>query len=333
MRGDFSVFRKDLLAWFAGHKRKLPWRTAPSLYGTVVSEFMLQQTQVDTVLPYFANWLERFPDFRSLAEAREEDVLKQWEGLGYYSRARNLHKLAKSILSDGIPDDVPGWLARPGIGPYTAAAITSIAQGAVEPVIDGNVIRVLARLTMDERPIKSADEGRRRFLQLAGNLIDPLHPGNYNEAVMELGAVVCRKARPLCLLCHVREHCQGTAQGNPETVPVILRKASQKRKISRLWLVDDDKLLLHVHPQDATRLAGLAELPVLEGAPSVDPVMVRSRGISSEQVRESIFQLPLEDPLAQAAAGASGNRWIALRELPHISLSAPHRRWIEALLK
>ena len=331
MRGDFSVFRKDLLAWFTDNLRNLPWRNNPSLYGTVVSEFMLQQTQVDTVLPYFDNWLKRFPDFRSLAGASEAEVLKSWEGLGYYSRARNLHKLAKSIVKEGIPGDIEGWLARPGIGPYTAAAIASIAQGVPEPVIDGNVIRVLARITMDSNPIKSAADGRKRFLGLARNLIDPDRPGDYNEAIMELGAVICRKARPMCLICPVKAHCKAAAQGDPESVPVIVRKVARRREVARLWVLQEDKLLLHVNPASANRLAGLAELPELSPFPEGEPIMVKTRGISSEQIKESIFQYPADHPVVIQCLQNPDVTWVPTDELAALSLSAPHRRWIEAL--
>lgn len=333
MRGDFSVFRKRLLDWFDAEKRELPWRTRPTLYKTVVSEFMLQQTQVDTVLPYFSRWLDRFPDFASLARADEQEVLKQWEGLGYYTRARNLHKLARSIVAEGIPDTVEGWLARPGVGPYTAAAIASIAQGIPEPVIDGNVIRVLARLGMDREPLRSAAEGRKRFLPLARGLIDPARPGPFNEAVMELGATVCRKARPACLVCPVREHCLAAGSASPESVPVIQRKPTQRREVARLCLVDNGRLLLHFHAEDATRLAGMAELPPLDGVPEEQPLLVRSRGISSEQIRESIFSLSGDHPLALQCLRDPANKWIPLKEMETITLSGPHRRWVRQLLQ
>ena len=140
-------FRKILLGWYGKYQRELPWRAKPNLYKTVVSEFMLQQTRVSTALPYFANWLQKFPSFTVLAEAKEEDVLKGWEGLGYYSRARNLHRLAKTISPlKSIPEDAKFWQTLPGIGPYTSAAITSISFNQPEAVCDGNVVRVLTRI-------------------------------------------------------------------------------------------------------------------------------------------------------------------------------------------
>lgn len=337
MRGQFSSFRKRLLQWFEENKRPLPWRTDPSLYKTVISEFMLQQTQVETVLPYFARWLEAFPDFHDLAAAPEERVLKRWEGLGYYARARNLHKLAKSIVTDGVPASAAQWRDRPGIGPYTAAAISSIAQNAPEAVVDGNVVRVLARLLNDNTPIRSSTEAHKRFAPLAGDLLDPQQPGAFNEAMMELGATVCRKTRPACLLCPVQTHCTALREGNPETLPVIVRKQTQHRSVNTLWARDGDRLLLYFHPAEASRLAGLAELPRLREAPGTPPLLTRSRGISAELIREHIFALPgsvspehastlVDHPLQDL-------RWIALGDLDTISLSAPHRRWIHDLLR
>lgn len=332
MRGDFSDFRKQLLQWFDGQKRDLPWRDSPSLYKTVVSEFMLQQTQVETVRPYFERWMQAFPGFESLAGADEAVVLKHWEGLGYYSRARNIHRLAKSIVRDGVPGCAADWRKRPGIGPYTAAAISSIAQGQAEPVIDGNVVRVLSRISRDATPIRSSAEAHRRFLPLARQLMDPKRPGDYNEALMELGATVCRKTRPDCLPCPVRRHCRATADGQQESIPVILRKAATRRTVARLWLIQDERILLHFYPENAPRLAGIAELPELDQNPGIEPLLSRSRGISSERIRESIFALPMEHPLAKQCLARPDSRWVPLAGLPQHSLSAPHRRWIEALL-
>jgi A/G-specific adenine glycosylase len=332
MRGDFSVFRSSLLKWFRKEKRVLPWRTDPSLYRTVVSEFMLQQTQVDTVLPYFESWLRVFPGFAELAAAPEQAILKQWEGLGYYSRARNLHKLAKSIQEMGVPESFEEWLKRPGIGPYTAAAISSIAQGIPEPVIDGNVIRVLTRLTNDAKPVQSSQEGRKRLLPLAKALIDAESPGDFNEAVMELGATVCRKARPACLLCPVGDHCEAKARGTEADIPVIVRKATRRRELARLWLRRDNQLLVHVYPPGAKRLAGLAELPEISSPDGKQPILIRSRGISTEQVRESIFVLDASHPDAAKWIDHPDCRWVTLGEINTISLSAPHKRWIQTIL-
>jgi A/G-specific adenine glycosylase len=333
MRGEFSDFRKNLLAWYDTQKRALPWRANPDLYKTVVSEFMLQQTQVDTVIPYFERWMRFFPDFAILAQAKETAVLKAWEGLGYYSRARNLHRLAQSIQSEGVPETVEAWRERPGIGPYTAAAISSIAQNQPEPVIDGNVIRVLSRIQNDPTPFKSAAEGQKRLFPMARRMMDPHRPGDYNEAIMELGATVCRKTRPACLMCPVREHCKGLGAGTQEALPVIARKATRKRDIHRLWLVRNDALALYFYPETAKRLGGVAELPELSRNPGSPPLLRRSRGISSEQVREHIHRLNPEHPLACECLSLEAVRFVSFADLDSFTLSGPHRRWVEELMR
>ena len=332
MKVDLPAFRKTLLAWFEEQKRPLPWRLQPSLYRTVVSEFMLQQTQVDTVLPYFDRWMRAFPDFQVLASASEEEVLKQWEGLGYYSRARNLHKLAYSVVAEGIPRSPEQWQRRPGVGPYTAAAIASIAQGIPEPVIDGNVIRVLSRLANDSTPIRSSTEARKRLLPLARAFIDPERPGPFNEAVMELGATLCRKARPACLLCPLQSFCRAHAAGTQERLPVILRRPTLKRDLHRLWLRSAEQILLLFHPESASRLAGLAELPPLPHQPDSNPLLVRARGISSERIRAHIHALDPDSPEARAVIALPDTRWVPLADLDSLALSAPHKRWIRELL-
>ena len=332
MRGDFSVFRKKLLNWFDEQKRGLPWREDPTLYKTVVSEFMLQQTQVDTVLPYFDRWMRAFPDFPALAAAPEAAVVKLWEGLGYYSRARNLHKLALSIVTEGIPASPAEWRRRPGVGPYTAAAISSIAQGIPEPVIDGNVIRVICRLNNDRTAVRSSAEAQKRLHPFAARLVDPGRPGAFNEAVMELGATVCRKARPACLICPVSRHCEARAHGTAESLPVVVRKASTKRHIYRLWLRRGNNVLLQRHPRDARRLAGIAELPLLAAKPDGGPLIIRKRGISSEQITEEIHALPEEHPAVQKCLSLAASQWVALDQIEILSLSGPHRRWIHELI-
>ena len=179
LKEHVSAFQQVLLNWYAAAKRPLPWRLNPSTYKTVVSEFMLQQTQVKTVIPYFERWMQQFSDFDSLASAPGAAVLKRWEGLGYYSRARNLHKLAKIYVTlSPKPETAVDWQALPGIGPYTAAAISSIAQGYPAAVVDGNVVRILARLSGDCRAFKSNGDAVAAFRQLADDLLNTETPGN-----------------------------------------------------------------------------------------------------------------------------------------------------------
>ncbi|HBR93576.1 MAG TPA: A/G-specific adenine glycosylase, partial [Opitutae bacterium] len=178
------TFRHALAQWYATAQRPLPWRTQPSLYRTVVSELMAQQTQIKTMLPYFERWMRRFPDFAALAEAPAEDVLKHWEGLGYYSRARNLHKLAKEYVAlEPKPRSREDWQQLPGIGPYTSAAISSIALGEPAAVVDGNVVRILARLTDDARVFKNNGEAVKAFTPTAEAVLDQGNAGEHNQAM------------------------------------------------------------------------------------------------------------------------------------------------------
>ena len=327
------AFREALLGWYADARRALPWRTQPSLYRTVVSEFMCQQTQVATVLPYFAAWMELFPDFASLAAAQESAVLRAWEGLGYYSRARNLHRLAQAVAAmDAPPSTAAEWQTLPGIGPYTAAAIASIVFGEAVPVIDGNVIRVLARLTADATPFPSAQKAQRHFERLARDLLDPDTPGDYNQAMMELGATVCVKHRPACLLCPVRAHCLAGQNATAAEFPVVPRRAQEKVEQVRLWIEADGGLLLARGDTNGGRLQSLYELPLRETLPQAvvgDRLYSGKRTITHYLYTEHIHRATAPAELPQAPALC----WVPRDELESIPFSGPHRRWVRALLK
>ncbi|MFA5057971.1 MAG: A/G-specific adenine glycosylase, partial [Opitutaceae bacterium] len=253
-----APFQRALHAWYRRHHRRLPWREAPSLYGTVVSEFMLQQTQIKTALPYFARWLRELPDFAALAAASEARVLKLWEGLGYYSRARNLHRLARALTALPAPPRTPeAWRELPGVGPYTAAAVTSLAFDAPAACVDGNVVRVLARLTADTMEFRDGATAARHFAPLAGALLKPADPGTHNQAMMELGALVCTRHHPGCAGCPVRRFCAAARRGDPERYPRLARKKTGQRTVARMWCEHDGRLLLHRAAGDARRLANL----------------------------------------------------------------------------
>ena len=330
-----ETFQTALATWFATAQRPLPWRTEPSLYRTVVSELMAQQTQIKTMLPYFARWMVRFPDFEALAAAPSEDVLKHWEGLGYYSRARNLHKLAQTYVAlDTKPATAKEWQALPGIGPYTSAAISSIAQNYPAAVVDGNVVRILARLTNDARTFKNNGEAVKAFSTLADQILNHRSPGEHNQAMMELGATVCQKHNPLCTVCPVVQFCAGAAGGAPETIPKIQRKATEQVAIDRLWIVHDDQLLLHRIPADAKQLAGQYELPAtthLSTKPTLGKALAtKTRGITNKRITETIY--PLKSQPSALQSQSPDLHWIALDQLDSITLSGPHRRWTKELL-
>jgi len=223
---ELRRFQKKLLAWFRQFQRDLPWRRNKDPYRVWLSEIMLQQTRVAAVIPYYERFLERFPDVRSLAEAPQEEVLRLWSGLGYYSRARNLQKAAQAIVAkhDGIfPKRLEDALALPGIGAYSAAAILSIAYGEELAVLDGNVARVLARMGAIRGDLREPKRWQ-SLQERADSLLDRGSPGDWNQAMMELGATLCTPHSPQCLLCPVADACEARKLGIAEMVPEKRRK-------------------------------------------------------------------------------------------------------------
>jgi len=330
-------FQRALRSWYHQHARKLPWRESPSLYKTVVSEFMLQQTQVKTVLPYFARWLAALPDFATLAAAPEATVLKLWEGLGYYSRVRNLHRLAREIAARPAPPTTSReWQELPGVGPYTAAAITSISFAAPAACVDGNVVRILARLTADATAYRDAATAAKAFAPLAHALLPAQGSGDHNQAMMELGATVCFRHNPLCLTCPVRQFCRAQTSGQPEDFPQLAARAMERRRVTRLWCARPDALLCHRTPASAKRLANLHELPsadqigLAEEKSQRGPLLAQKRrGITRFQITESIHHLPASALPRKLPLDLV---WVEWDQLAVITFSGPHRRWVEELL-
>jgi len=238
---DLTTFRRQLLAWFRQYQRDLPWRRTNDPYRIWLSEIMLQQTRVTAVIPYYERFLARFPDIHLLAAAPQEEVLRLWSGLGYYSRARNLHRAAQEIVAKHgglFPRGEKDALELPGIGRYTAAAILSIAYGAKRAVLDGNVARVLARLFAVQGDLRDAK--RWRSLQESANaLLDPKSPGDWNQAMMELGATLCTPQTPQCLLCPVAQFCQARQLGLADSLPARRKKrAPEKIVLAAAVLLD-----------------------------------------------------------------------------------------------
>lgn len=331
------AFQQALHSWYRIHRRELPWRTAPSLYKTVVSEFMLQQTQVATVLPYFDRWLRELPDFAALAAAPEARVMKLWEGLGYYSRARHLHQLARIYVTSAPPPRTPAeWRALPGIGPYTAAAITSIAFAEPAAVVDGNVVRILARLTGERRLFSHGTAAVKYFTPLADVLIPGSDPGTHNQAMMELGATVCLRQNPQCPQCPVAGLCAARRTGTPEKMPRFQPKPMEARAVTRIWCLDRGRLLLRLSPARAQRLAGLYELPEAADVgikpPARNLLATKRRTITRFQITEAIHRLQPTSGIRQQVARSAALQWVALSKLNTITLSGPHKRWIPELL-
>lgn len=255
-----------LLDWFTIHRRELPWRETSDPYKIWVSEIILQQTRIAQGISYYFRFIERFPDVKSLAIAHEDEVLKYWQGLGYYSRARNLHATAQIIVNDfngEFPSDFKQIKSLKGIGDYTAAAIASIAFKLPYAVVDGNVYRVLSRLFEISTPIDSV-KGKKEFFELAQELLDKKCPDLYNQAMMDLGAMVCLPSNPLCMECPLQSLCQSYHSGNYAEYPVKEKKIKQRdRYFVYLFLHHQEKIYLH-RRSGKDIWAGLYELPLIE---------------------------------------------------------------------
>jgi len=251
VESDPAAFREKLLSWYDQNRRDLPWRKDRDPYRVWVSEIMLQQTRVAAVLPKYQSFLQRFPSVQKLAAARTPSVLSEWSGLGYYRRARNLHATAKIIARAGkFPQTSEAWRALPGIGRYTAAAISSIAFNEPVAVVDGNVERVLRR-------VSGRNQSTAKSWKTAQALLDPRRPGDFNQAIMELGATVCVPGEPLCAVCPIQSFC--TAQGRDRTLPRKPRQ--QKRKIAFALALSNGSVRLVRRSSIQTLMPGMWELP------------------------------------------------------------------------
>ena len=267
---ELATFRRRLLAWFRRHKRNLPWRRTRDPYRIWLSEVMLQQTRVAAVLPYYRRFLRRFPNVRALARARADEVLKHWAGLGYYSRARNLHRAAREIVvrhGGSFPRQLRAALSLPGVGRYTARAVLSIAYGAPYAVLDGNVARVLARLDAIRGDLRDPQRWR-QVGEMAQQLVAPAAPGNWNQAVMELGATLCTPRAPRCAACPISRWCRAYRLGTPEAFPGRRRKrAPVKVKIAAAVLLDSRGRTLLIKAdsgQDGGLFSRLWQFPAVE---------------------------------------------------------------------
>jgi A/G-specific adenine glycosylase len=279
---NIFAFEQDLLAWYHENKRDLPWRDDQDPYKIWVSEIMLQQTKVDTVIPYFHRFIEKFPNVNALAEAGEQDVLKAWEGLGYYSRARNLQNAVREVVSSyggKVPENEKELGDLKGIGPYTKGAILSIAYNQPVPAIDGNVMRVFSRLLLIEEDI-SLQRTKKLVDEKVRQVISREDPASFNQALMELGALICTPRSPGCLLCPVQAHCAAFASGRQEELP-IKAKAKKQREVSYAALLirnEKNEYLIEKRPEKGL-LANLWQFP-----------MVPVSEVDLEQVEEWIYE-------------------------------------------
>ena len=324
---NLAVFRRSLLRWYHRHGRDLPWRRTRDPYAILVSEFMLQQTQVATVIPYYHEWLRRFPDFASLARASENEVLRAWQGLGYYARARNLHTTAKTLidrLGGNFPREIERMRQLSGIGKYTAHAVASFAFDQSVPIVEANTARVSARLFNLRESIDSS-AGRKALWQLGASLLPKSDAATLNSALLDLGALVCVARRPKCNLCPVKVFCRAK---NPAALPVRKSRPETIRVIeTHALIVRRGRILLE---QSRHRWSGMWILPRLELR------CLSRQGFQRRPVYESVFPFThhrVTLSVYRRAAPrqvAPSQQWF--RSIEDVPMPSPHRRAAQSLI-
>ena len=335
-----------LLAWYDRHARTLPWRGIHDPYRTWVSETMLQQTRVETVIGYYARFLQRFPTVAELAAAPEDDVLKMWEGLGYYSRARNLHKGAKQVVTEYggvIPSSVEELRKISGIGPYTAGAIASIAFDQPVPAVDGNVIRVVSRLRGIRENV-GVPSVRRALEGEASALVPADRPGDFNQAVMDLGATICTPGTPSCEKCPLQAECDAYAAGDAEDLPVLPRKNPPKVLDYTICLIfSGDRVLMRQRTE--AMLRGLWVFPMIEGKTTLRqlPSAVRkltklavsgvvSAGEAKHVFTHQVWQMQLYTmSVPEDAQAPAGYRFVPVEEMGDLAIPTAVKAAVRAV--
>jgi len=321
---NLSRFQKSVSHWYSKNGRDLPWRRTRDPYAILVSEFMLQQTQVATVIPYYEAWLRRFPDFHALAAASESEILHAWQGLGYYSRARNLRATARQISTEHggeCPTELDQLLALRGIGRYTAQAVLTFAHDKPLGIVEANTARLLARLFNVSAPIDSS-AGRRIIWDHASRLVPQKRPGNFNSALIDLGATVCLARNPRCGLCPVKRFCRAT---DPLRLPIKKPRAAPISLVQQhSFILQRGRVLLQ---RCRKRWRGMWMLPELKRAPAqAKPIYRSSFPFTHHKVTLEVFR-------GSAPPGRRiDSQWFAAGSLDHIPLPSPHRRVLAALL-
>lgn len=345
-------FARRLLSWYDEHHRELPWRIAPRKaaagatidpYRVWLSEIMLQQTTVEAVKPYFRSFVDRWSDVRALAAATEEDVMRAWAGLGYYSRARNLKKCADLVASahgGRFPDSEDGLRALPGVGDYTAAAIAAIAFGRPSAVVDGNVERVMTRILALDTPLPEAKKAVRGALR---PLVPADRPGDFAQAMMDLGATICTPRRPMCMLCPFRPDCAALQAGDPERFPLRAAKARRPLRRGAAFVATrpDGAILLRRRP-DKGLLGGMSEVPTsgwsarTDGDNTPRAAPLEAEWIAAGNVLHVFTHFELELSVFRAAvpdfAPPLGHRWARLQDIHDEALPTVMKKAIEAAI-
>ncbi|MCE9593890.1 MAG: A/G-specific adenine glycosylase [Planctomycetes bacterium] len=340
------ALRRELVAWYRRARRDLPWRRTRDPYAIWISEAMLQQTRVETVVDYWQRFLARFPDAAALASAPEDEVLGAWSGLGYYRRARNLQAAARAIVERHaglFPSGADAVRELPGVGPYTAGAVLSIAFDAPAPLVDGNVARVFARLFELDAPIGSKVL-ERELWSLARTLVPARGAGEWNQALMELGATLCTPRKPRCADCPLARRCRARAAGRVDELPrPKARRATIEVELEILWIERGERVLLARRP-DVGRMAGMLELPTIERAAREEGLLHPTRHSEGAAFRAAEPLLELRHTIthhrirASVFAGRTSARvlprpyaWHARRELRSLPLTGLSKKVLRAL--
>jgi A/G-specific adenine glycosylase len=314
-------FRRSLLSWFSLNTRNLPWRRTRDPYAILVSEFMLQQTQVATVIPYYSKWLRRFPDFDSVAGASQNDVLYAWQGLGYYDRARNLHAASKIVRDQYrsiLPDNIVALRKLPGVGQYIANAVATFAFNQSVPIVEANISRVLARLLDMRTPIDSAIS-RGKLWEYATQLVPRPNPARFNSALIDLGALVCVPNKPKCPICPVKGFCRAR---KPENLPIKKSKPRTRRLVERhAFVVRNGRVLLE---QSFTRWRGMWILPRLQTEAFGRPLYRSTFPFTNHQIGLLVYRRATPKRIGPP------QKWF--KSIDHIAMPSPHRRAAMALL-
>jgi A/G-specific adenine glycosylase len=317
-----AEFRRALTTWYHKHGRDLPWRYTRNPYAILVSEFMLQQTQVATVIPYYNKWFRRFPNFASLARASQDDALYAWQGLGYYNRARNLHASARIVLERHrgiLPNDIATIRDLPGVGRYIANAVATFAFNQPAPIVEANSARVLARLLDMRAPVDSAI-GREKLWDYAAQLVPKRNSARFNSALIDLGVLVCLPNEPKCSICPVKKFCRAK---KPEDLPIKKSKPRTKRLVERhAFVVSNGMVLLE---QSSARWRDMWILPPLVTQPfGRAPLYKSTFPFTHHRITLAVYRRPAPREIAAA------QRWF--KSIDHIAMPSPHRRAANALV-
>jgi len=350
---EMEAMRCALRSWYRENHRELPWRKTKDPYRIWVSEVMLQQTQVVTVIPYYRRFIRIFPNVKTLASAELQEVLKVWEGLGYYTRARNLHGAAREVMTEyhgRIPSDPKTLLSLPGIGTYMAAAIASIAFGSPQAVVDGNVKRVLSRLFMVNTPVNSSPSVS-VFQKYATRLLDTLHPGDFNQALMELGAMICRPQHPECGLCPLKPSCRAFRHGRVQAYPKRSRRPRIPTYAVAVGVVFRKNRVLILQRKESGFLGGLWEFPGGKLQPGETPEAACIREIREEtalsaaversltRIRHSYTHFKIVADIFRCRylggrvhrSSAVAHRWVRIQELDRFPFPGANRKFMPLL--